>query len=127
MLSTIEEMGVAATAFKVSGYSNKNVTTIIAVGFSGQLKNLWNNYLTYDERLVILNHTTNEYDERGKHIQDAPETLVHTITLHFVGNPQKGQAAAKIVIINLGCSTLSNYRWYKDVFFTIVLKREDGM
>jgi len=53
--------------------------------------------------------------------------LIHTITLHFIGNPKEEQAAAKSVLINLRCPTLSDYRWYKDVFLTNVLKREDGL
>ena len=88
MASTIEEMGVATAAFKVNGYSNKNIATIIVLGFSGQLKNWWENYLTFDQRLAILKNTTNELDEHGERVQDAFETLVHTITLHFIGNPQ---------------------------------------
>jgi len=61
-------MGVAAAAFKVNGYSNKNVATIVVLGFSGQLKNWWDNYLTFDERSSILNRTTNELGERGERI-----------------------------------------------------------
>ena len=86
--STIEEMGVAVAAFKVNGYSNKNIATIIVIRFSAQLKNWWDNYLTFDQRLAILNHTTNELDEHGERVQDAFETLVHPKTLHFISNPQ---------------------------------------
>jgi len=57
----------------------------------------------------------------------AAAMLIHTITLHFLGNPKEEQAAAKSVLINLRCPTLSDYRWYKDVFLTNVLKREDGL
>jgi len=53
--------------------------------------------------------------------------LIHTITLHFLGNPKEEQAAAKSVLFNLRCPTLLDYRWYKDVFLTNVLKREDGL
>ena len=127
MVSTIEAVGIAAAPFKVNGYSNKHVATIIVLDFSGQLKNWWDNYLTYDERSAILNHMTNELDEHGERVQDVYETLVHTITLHFIGNPQEGRAATKIVLINFRCPTLSYYKWYKDVFFTNVLKREYGM
>ena len=70
MQSTIEYMGVVAATFKVNGYSNKNTATIIVLGFSGQLKNWWDKYLTYEKRLAILNHTKNELDEHGKCIQD---------------------------------------------------------
>jgi len=53
--------------------------------------------------------------------------LIHTITLHFLGNPKEEQVAAKTILINLRCPTLTNYRWYKDVFLTNVLKKEDGI
>ena len=33
-------------------------------------------------------------------------TLIHTITLHFLGDPREEQAAAKSVLINLRCNTL---------------------
>ena len=52
--------------------------------------------------------------------------LIHTITLHFLGNPREEQAPSKTIHINLRCPTLTDYRWYKDVFLTHVLKREDG-
>ena len=55
----------------------------------------------------------------------APFILIHTITLHFIENPKEEQAATKSVLINLRCPTLSDDRWYKDVFLTNVLKRED--
>jgi len=53
--------------------------------------------------------------------------LIHTITLHFLGNSREDQAAAKSILINIRCPTLIDYRWYKDVFLTNVLKREDGL
>ena len=30
----------------------------------------------------------------------APSILIHTITVHFIGNPREEQAAAKSVLIN---------------------------
>ena len=88
MLSTLEDIGVAAAAFKVNEYANRDAATIIVLGFSGQLKNWWDNHLTYEERLAILNHT--KVDAQGNNIQDAVKTLIHTITLHFISNPQEG-------------------------------------
>ena len=88
MASTIEEMGVATAAFKVNGYSNKNIATIIVLGFSGQIKNWWDNYFTFDQKLAIVNHTINELDGHGERVQGALEILVHAITLYFIGNPQ---------------------------------------
>jgi len=70
--------------------------------------------------------TTND---RGMKVEEeaAFALLIHTITLHFLGNPREEQAATKFVLINLRCPTLTDYRWYKDVFLTNVLKREDGL
>jgi len=59
--------------------------------------------------------------------ESAPAALLmHTITLHFVGNPKEDQASVKSILSNLQCPTLSDYKWYKDIFLTNVLKREDG-
>jgi len=58
--------------------------------------------------------------------QDGAEVLMHIITLHFLGNPKEEQASAKTILISLRRPTLTNYRWYKDVFLTNVLKRDDG-
>jgi len=59
--------------------------------------------------------------------EDASSGLpIHTITLHFLGNPREEQVTAKSILINLTCPTLTNYRWYKDVFLTKVLERKDG-
>ena len=115
-------MRIAATAYKVNGYSAKNLATVIVLGFSRQLKNGQDNCLTFEERLAILNHTTEELGEHGEDMQDAYETLIQAVTLHFIGNPQDGRAVAKAVLINLRYPTLTDYGWCKDVFFTNVLK-----
>jgi len=52
--------------------------------------------------------------------------LIHTITLHFIGKPREEQAGLKTILINVRCPTLIDFRWYKDVFLTHVIKREDG-
>ena len=103
-------MGIAVATYKVNGYSNKNVATIIVIDFSRQLKNWWGNYLTFKQGSAILNHTIEEIDEHGEQIQHAYETLSNIVTVHFIGNPQEGQAAAKTVLNNIRCPTLTNYR-----------------
>jgi len=39
----------------------------------------------------------------------AAAMLIHTITLHFLGNPREEQAAANSVLTNLQCPMLSDY------------------
>jgi len=41
----------------------------------------------------------------------ATPLLIHTITLHFLGNPREEQAVAESILINLRCPTLTDYRW----------------
>ena len=119
---------MAFQAYKVKGVFNATAAVAFVVGFTGQLKSWWDNILTQEMRDAILNHKHTIRNTSGMEVEeeDAVEVLIHTITLHFIGNPQKGEAAAKTIFINRR-PILSYYRWYKDVFFTNVLKREDRM
>ena len=97
-------------------------------GFQGQLKYWWDNFLTEEEHNKILDFKRVTRNANGIEVEEsaAAALLIHTITLHFLGNPKEDQASVKSILINLRCPTLSDYRWYKDVFLTNVLKREDG-
>ncbi|KAK9667830.1 hypothetical protein RND81_13G013800 [Saponaria officinalis] len=44
--------------------------------------------------------------------------------MYFVENPQEEHSTQMIVLTNLRCPTLSDYRWYKDMFLTYVLRRQ---
>ena len=57
--------------------------------------------------------------------QDAFNTLIFTITKHFVGDPNQYKERASYVLINLRCPQFSDFRWYKDVFISKVLGRND--
>ena len=48
--------------------------------------------------------------------QDAVNTLIFTITKHFVRDSNQYKERASYVLINLRCPQLSDFRWYKDVF-----------
>jgi len=128
ILSTLQEMTIALSAYKAHKLINSQAATALVVGFSGQLKSWWDNFLTNDERSGILNHKYKKTNDRGVEIEEenGAEILIHTITLHFIGNPKEEQASSKTILINLRCPTLTDYHWYKDVFLTHVLKREDG-
>ena len=122
-------MWMAHNAYKTQGHSDTNIAVALVIGFTGQLKSWWDNTFTPEERLAILNHkkrvrnaiTGLEEDE-----DDCVQTLLHSITLHFLGNPKEEQVVSKTILINLRCPSLTDYRWYKDVFLTNVLKREDN-
>ena len=122
-------MTITMTAYKTRGLDSRTQAIAVINGFQGQLKYWWDNFLSEDEHNKILDFTQRFTNDNGMEIEEpaAAAILIHTITLHFLGNPKEEQASAKSVLINLKCPTLSDYRWYKDVFLTNVLKREDGL
>ena len=126
-MNTLQEMTMACIAYKARHLRDQAVGLI--QGFQGQLKYWWNNFLSEEEHKKILDYQRIWTDDDGmQHSEPAAASiLIHTITVHFIGNPKEQQVAAKSVLINLRFPTLSDYRWYKDVFLTNVLKREDGL
>jgi len=119
---------MAMTAYRTKGLDSKTQAIAIVNGFQGQLKYWWDNFLTEEEHNRILEFKRVTRNSSGIEIEEstAATLLIHTITLHFLGNPKEDQAFVKSILINLGCPTLSDYRWYKHVFLTNILKREDG-
>ena len=120
-------MTMAMTAYRTKGLDSRTQAITIINGFQGQLKYWWDNFLT-EEHNKILDFKRVTRNSNGIEVEEsaAAALLIHTITLHFLGNPKEDQASVKSILINLRCPTLSDYRWYKDVFLTNVLKREDG-
>ncbi|KAK2370424.1 hypothetical protein QL285_083475 [Trifolium repens] len=127
ILNTIQEMTMAATAFKTMGENtDKKAAIIIITGFTGQLKGWWDNIISPEEKLAILeakklDPTTGVLGE-----EDAVNTLLYTITKHFVGDPAQIQDRAADQLANLYCPTMSDYRWYKDMFLSKLCNRPDG-
>ena len=62
-------------------------------------------------------------DESGK--QNLIHTLIFTITKHFLGDPIVFQAHTSEILQNIKCRKLSDYRWYKKVYFAKVHSRTD--
>jgi len=122
-------MTMAMTAYKTRGLDSRTQAITIINGLQGQLKYWWDNFLSKEEHNTILEYKHRFTKDSGMDVEEpaAAQMLIHTITLHFIGNPKEEQAAAKLVLINLRCPTLSDYKWYKHVFLTNVLKREDGL
>lgn len=65
-------------------------------------------------------------DEDGNEIQDAINTLIFAITLHFVGDPANIKDKSQAALMNIKCKTLHNYRWYKETFFVRVMQMPDS-
>ena len=67
------------------------------------------------------------FDETiGQGVPDAINTLLFTIIEHFIGTPSNVTSRIHDPLNNLRCPTLSDFRWYKDVFMSRVMLREDS-
>ena len=52
-------------------------------------------------------------------------TLIYAITKHFLGDPLSFQSRSYKILQNLHYDKLSDYRWYKEVYFAKVHTRTD--
>jgi len=86
ILSNLQEMTMALSAYKAHKLTNSQAATALVVGFSGQLKSWWDNFLTDEERMKIPNHKYKRLNDRGIEVEEenGAEMLIHTITLHFL-------------------------------------------
>jgi hypothetical protein len=57
---------------------------------------------------------------------DCVNTLIYTIIKHFIGAPSNITARISDVLKNLRCPTMSDYRWYQDVFHSRVMLKLDS-
>ena len=112
-------MQMAATAYLQSD-DDWNAVQLLLAGFNGSLKFWWDNYLTEKERF----HVSKSTNEEGK--QDAVIRLVYAITKHFIGDPNTFGERTSEILQNLRCRTLSDFKWYHDVFIATLMIRADA-
>ncbi|WZZ62086.1 hypothetical protein YC2023_062193 [Brassica napus] len=131
IMNLLQEMGMAAMAYKAKGNDDKQSCVLLVVGFNGALRYWWDNSLDSVTRESIINHTETRTIENTEgeleqvETQNAVEVLIHTITMHFMGNPKEELESKKIILTNLRCPTLGDFKWYKDVFVTNIFQRND--
>ncbi|KAH9659891.1 hypothetical protein KPL70_024027 [Citrus sinensis] len=116
ILGLLQQMTMAANAYKTqAGTSDRAISEILIVGFTGQLKGWWDHILTNQQQLDILNSIQvdeNEVpilDEFNNPIQDAVATLILTISLHFIGDPLHLRDKNAELLHNLRCRKLSEF------------------
>ena len=110
---------MASTAYKSRGNLDTAICFHLIAGFTGQLKGWWDNALTEEERRFIQK----SIDESGN--PNAVHTLIYAITKHFLGDPLSFQSRSSEILQNLHYDKLSDYRWYKEVYFAKVHTRTD--
>ena len=115
----LRQMQMAATAYLTEG-DDHNAIQLILVGFTGTLKFWWENFLTDKERFYV----SKSINEDGE--QDAVLRLMYAITKHFIGDPKVFDEKNSEILQNLRCRTLSDFKWYHDVFLAKLMSREDA-
>ncbi|XP_028061487.1 uncharacterized protein LOC114264954 [Camellia sinensis] len=98
-------------------------------GFRGILRGWWDNIITKTQQTEILTAFKRVTEPITGNViteQDAVYTLINTILHHFVGASTDGtEDRSRELLQNLGCPSLSYFRWYKDVFMMRVVRRSD--
>ena len=109
------------------------IVDLLVTGFTGMLHSWWEKHLTETSRNEIKNAVKKDedgipiFDEQiGQGVPDAINTLLFTIIEHFIGTPSNVTSRIHDQLSNLRCPTLSDFRWYKDVFMSRVMLREDS-
>ena len=123
---------MVSTTYKLNNrLPDHAIAQTIVVGFTGQHKGWWDNYLTFDDRNGILKayriNENNEVfkDEDGQDIEDVVGTLIYSISKHFIGDPAKFKDKTVDLLTNLKCPKLHDFKWYKEVFLNKVMLMSD--
>ncbi|CAL9006292.1 unnamed protein product [Prunus brigantina] len=134
IMNKLTHMSMVANSY-ITNHSlrQSEIVPLLETGFTGTLRSWWDKHLTNESRNDIIHAVKlNEeglplFDENiGRGIEDGVNTLLYTIVEHFVGTPSHTQARIHDQLSNLRCPQLSDFRWYKDVFISRVMLREDS-
>ena len=118
---------------KFSDMGQSEIVELLASGFTGTLRNWWEKHLTDESRDSIIHAV--QIDEEGNPIfdehvgmgpPDGVNCLIFNIVRHFIGTPSNITERIHDQLSNLNCPTLSDFRWYKDVFTSRVMMRDDS-
>ncbi|KAI5349019.1 hypothetical protein L3X38_001906 [Prunus dulcis] len=124
---------VANSYISNHSFRQSEIVPLLVTGFTGTLRNWWDKHLTPESKNLIV-HAVKLNDEGlpifdeqiGQGIEDGVNTLFYTIIEHFIGTPSHTTARIHDQLSNLRCPKLSDFRWYKDVFISRVMLRDDS-
>ena len=132
IINKIQHMTMVANNYLNENRPHIEVVELLVLGFTGKLLSWWNHYLTEESKEEIKSAVQKDkdkcpiFDETiGRGVPDGVNTLIYTITRHFIGTPSNITTRIHDQLSNLRCPTLSDYKWYKDVFTTKVMLRSD--
>jgi len=132
ILNKMNHMSMVANAYMTNhDISDYDIFELLTTGFSGTLNAWWDKHLSQDAKTRIKTAVKTNDDgtpvlNDGKQLPDGVNTLIYTIVKHFVGTPSNITSRISDYLNNLRCPTMSDYRWYQDVFISRVMLRTDS-
>jgi len=134
ILDKLTHMTMVSNSYAMNhDLSQPEIVDLLVSGFTGTLQTWWEKHLIGDSKASIRSAVkTNEegipiFNEKvGLGDSDAVNTLFYTIIENFVGTPSHLTSRVYDQLSNLRCPTLSDFRWYKDVFLYRVMLRDDS-
>jgi hypothetical protein len=132
ILNKMNHMSMVANAYMTNhDVSDYDIVELLVTGFSGTLNSWWDKHLTQDAKTRIktdvkINDDGTSVLNDGKQLPDGVNTLIYTIVKHFVGTPSNITSRISDYLNNLRYPTMSDYRWYQDVFISRVMLRTDS-
>ncbi|CAL9002903.1 unnamed protein product [Prunus brigantina] len=134
IFNKLQHMSMVANSYITNhSFRQSEIVPLLVTGFTGTLRYWWDKHLTPESKNLIIHAVKlNEdglpiFDEQiGQGIEDGVNTLFYTIIEHFIGTPSNTTARIHDQLSNLRCPKLSDFRWYKDVFISRVMLRDDS-
>jgi hypothetical protein len=134
LMNKMNHMSMVANAYDTNqNLSQLEIVDLIATRFSRTLRNWLDKHLIEVSRKAIRKAVKKDedglpiFDEKiGRDEPDCVNTLIYTIIKHFVGTPSNITFRISDHLNNLRYPTISDYRWYQDVFLSHVMIRSDS-
>ncbi|KAG5629168.1 hypothetical protein H5410_000885 [Solanum commersonii] len=112
----VHRMLMYATIYKSVNNTDMTIYKMIIAGFTGQLRGWWDNYMTLDANIAVINAkaTTEGVDNLGfalvKNRENAVYTLVLTILEHFSGGFTNQYETIRSLLNGLRCRYLERVK-----------------
>ena len=126
IINKMSHMSMVSIAYQNNhDLDQPKIVNLLVTGFSSTLCGWWDSYLIEDYKDSTKNAVKKNdecfpiFDESvGRSILDGVNTLIYTILKQFVGTPSNISSRVSDLLKNLRCPTMSDYRWYQDVFIS---------
>ena len=113
IIHVLRQMTMATTTYLIDN-DDPNAAQLLISRFSKTLRSC-------DGERKFLQTSTNDEGE-----QNAVHRIIYAITKHFIGDPRILQERSSKILQNIRCRTLSDFKWYHDVFLSNVMIRDDA-